>query len=119
MAFGSSDQPLARGWVRTTSSPESITITGSAVTIPRLISVLQGRADRIIFDQTNLSGLFDFTLKFANESAPGAATTNDLQPLDQAPALSTALGELGLRLESGKAPLEVVVIDSAQKPTEN
>jgi len=81
--------------------------------------VLQGRVDRIIFDQTNLSGLFDFTLKFVNETAPGAAAANDLQPLEQASALSTALGELGLKLESGKAPREVVVIDSVQKPTEN
>lgn len=116
--FGGSEA-LARGWIRTTSSPESTIITGNAVSIPRLITVLQGRADRIIFDQTNLPGLFDFTLKFANETAPGAAGANDVPPLDQAPALSTALGELGLKLDSGKAPREVVVIDSVHRPTEN
>jgi uncharacterized protein (TIGR03435 family) len=118
ITFGGTE-PLTRGSVRITSSPESTTITGNAVTIPRLILVLQGRTDRIIVDQTDLSGLFDFTLKFASETAAGAAGTNDLQPSDPAPALSTTLGELGLKLESGKAPREVVVIDSIQKPTEN
>jgi uncharacterized protein (TIGR03435 family) len=119
ISFGDSDKPLMPGSIRITSGSESTTITGNAVAIPRLITVLQGRLDRMIFDETKLSRLFDFTLKFTDQAAPGPATSNDLQSQEQAPALSTALGELGLKLESGKAPREVVVIDSIQKPTEN
>jgi uncharacterized protein (TIGR03435 family) len=68
---------------------------------------------RKVIDKTDLKGLFDFNVRV---NASDAAVT----PTDQSATSSfTALQELGLRLESAKAPLEVVVIDSAQKPSEN
>lgn len=79
--------------------------------------------NRIVQNQTGLDGTYEFDFKFANEFAgrggtfppPGAAPT----PGDE-PALFTALQEqLGLKLESRRANVEVLVIDSAQKPEEN
>jgi uncharacterized protein (TIGR03435 family) len=83
--------------------------------------------NRIVENQTRLEGTYDFDFKFANEFAgrggqfapaappPGSAPT----PGDE-PALFTALQEqLGLKLEPRRSNVEVLVIDSVQKPDEN
>jgi uncharacterized protein (TIGR03435 family) len=87
--------------------------------------LLQGAVlDRPVVDQTGLSGRFDFTLKWTpDESQFGgmgvhvpAATDNP----DAPPDLFTAIQEqLGLKLDSTKAPVDVLVIDSVQKPSSN
>jgi uncharacterized protein (TIGR03435 family) len=67
--------------------------------------------DRPVINRTGLSGLFDWELKWTPEP--------DLAGFD-GPALSTAFQEqLGLRLEPGRGPIEVLVIDSAERPTPN
>ena len=68
-----------------------------------------------VFDKTGLSGEFEFTLEFAGSVLPGGA--ND----SLAPSLFVALEkQLGLKLESGRAALDVLMIDQADKlPTEN
>jgi len=83
---------------------------------------------RPVLDETGLQGAYDFTLTFmpdpggrgmpAGLPPPGAP---ELPPIDpNAPALPTALQEqLGLRLESGKGPVEMIVIDSIDQPTED
>jgi bla regulator protein blaR1 len=68
--------------------------------------------DRPVLDRTNLKGNYAFELKFA----PAAATNPD----PDRPHLITALEEqLGLKLESTRAPIDVLVIDSVEKPTPN
>jgi len=88
-----------------------------------LVNLLQGQSDRIILDKTNVKGLFDVNLHFTDVRFidPSAAPTPGLEtPSDPFGAsLFTAIQELGLKLESGKSPLEVLVIDSVQKPSEN
>jgi len=79
-----------------------------------------GRLERPVVDQTGLSGRFDFTLEWAPEpsgpSAPNAEATADLR----GPEFLVALREqLGLKLESTKAPIEVIVIDHVERPSEN
>jgi uncharacterized protein (TIGR03435 family) len=77
---------------------------------------------RIIHDRTGLAGGFDIDLEFTPDStvyrdgAPGPGA-----PLDpNAPSFFTALVEqLGLKLEATRAPVEVLVIDRIQRPTEN
>ena len=73
-------------------------------------------------DRTGLSGHFSFDLKFAQELRPTAApaaTAPDAPPTDDAgPSLFTALQQqLGLKLNSTRGPVEVLVIDSAEQPT--
>ena len=66
--------------------------------------------------KTNLQGLFDFNLQFSTVGT-GAAPPAEENPR---PSLFTAVQEqLGLRLESTKGPVDVLVIESVQKPTEN
>jgi len=80
--------------------------------------------NRIVQNQTGLEGTFDFDFKFANELAgrggpfapapPPSATPGD------EPAMFTALQEqLGLKLDARRANVEVLVIDSVQKPDAN
>ena len=94
---------------------------GNAVPVSSIVTLLQGQADRIVFEKTGITGLFDFDIEYSNEAAaPRAANDQSSPPSSQpAPSLFTALGGLGLRLEPSKAPLPVIVIDSVQHPTEN
>ena len=69
--------------------------------------------DRPILDRTELSGEFDFEMKFAPPNNNGFGNTSS-------PSIFTALQEqLGLRLEATKAPVEILVIDHAEKPDAN
>jgi uncharacterized protein (TIGR03435 family) len=76
---------------------------------------LVGGVGRIVVDKTGLQGYYDFTLNFAPESVPGApaAPAADVT----APSLFTAMQEqLGLKLEPGREPIQVLVIDRAARP---
>ena len=68
---------------------------------------------RPVVDRTGLDGLWDFEVKFMPTNPEGSES-----PL--APPIINALQEqLGLKLESTRAPVEVLVIDSAEMPSEN
>jgi uncharacterized protein (TIGR03435 family) len=79
--------------------------------------------DKPVVDQTGLTGRFDFTLTWTPDEfqfgglgvKPPAPSDKDTQP-----DLYTAFQQqLGLRLESTKAQAEVLVIDHAERPSEN
>ena len=86
---------------------------------------LSDLARRPVVDKTGLTGMYDFALKFAPETAgapgpfamlPGGPTPPPVDP--DAPSFVTAVQEqLGLKLESARGPVEVVVIDKFEKPT--
>lgn len=87
---------------------------------------LQGQLlDRPVVDQTELSGKFNFTLEFRPDPQLQPQTVAGPPPqlppaIQNRPDLFTAMQEqLGLKLESGKAAVEVYVIDKVTKPTEN
>ena len=80
--------------------------------------------DRPVVDQTGLSGRFDFTLTWTpDESQFGGLGVKVPPPTDDAsapPGLFTAIQEqLGLKLDSTRAPVEVLVVDRVDKPSEN
>ena len=94
-------------------------------TMAEFADFLQNRlVERPVVDQTALSGRYDFTLKWTPDPSPAAALATNPpppQPADSdAPDLFGALvQQLGLKLESTKAPVEVLVIDKVEKPSEN
>ena len=99
-------------------------VSGSGRTLAQIVPILADLARRPVIDKTGLGGLYDFSLKFLADSAgsaspfgppPGAPP----EPVDpNAPSFSTAVQEqLGLRLENGRGPTEVVVIDKFEKAT--
>jgi uncharacterized protein (TIGR03435 family) len=80
------------------------------------------RENRPVVDKTGLDGFWDFTLEFVPEGlgeGRKGPSGDPMPPLD-GPSLSTLLREqLGLKLEPGKSPVDVYVIDHVEKTTGN
>ena len=85
---------------------------------------------RTVTDQTDLKGNFDVELQFDPQSVaggavgPGGIAGPAIAPADATdptgPSIFTAIQEqLGLKLEATRGPVDVLVVDSAQKATEN
>ena len=86
--------------------------------LARILSRLPSVRSPVV-DRTGLTGAFDFELTYAPDRPAGSG---DAVPLagDGPPTLFVALQEqLGLKLETARAPAEVLVIESVQPPTEN
>jgi uncharacterized protein (TIGR03435 family) len=80
---------------------------------------------RIVIDETGLKGDFDFKIEFAPEQNGVLKPVEgpekpEIAPESDRPSLFTAVQEqLGLRLESKRGPVQILVIDKAEKATEN
>ena len=88
--------------------------------LSQFVNGISGRVGRAVLDRTGLTGNWDFELVFAAEVPPGALPPGAAPPpIDpDAPNLFTAIQEqLGLKLESTKGPVEVLVVESVQRPT--
>ncbi|HTX36286.1 MAG TPA: M56 family metallopeptidase [Bryobacteraceae bacterium] len=84
------------------------------------LSVLE--LDRPVVDQTGLSGRFDYTIEWAPEpTGPPASASPAAVPPEPlgATAVPALRDQLGLKLESTKAPFQILVIDHLERPTEN
>jgi uncharacterized protein (TIGR03435 family) len=80
-----------------------------------LALILQFHVDRPVVDQTGLKGRYDFKLQWALDDAPTTEPAADAPP-----GLFTAIqDQLGLKLEAVRAPAEVLVIDTVEKPGAN
>jgi uncharacterized protein (TIGR03435 family) len=95
---------------------------GEAIPITMFVNLLAGPLGRPVINKTGLTGRYDIDLRYAPGS--GQVTSNDPDQSAQAgatsPSLFTAIQEqLGLRLESTKGPVEVLVIDHIERPSEN
>ena len=105
--------------------PQGVTINASGRTLEQIATTLGTYADRTVVNKTGLKGEYDMLLKFRPEAggpmgglAPPLSTTGD--PLSDLATLAIAVREqLGLRLESARGPVQVLVIDSISPPTEN
>jgi uncharacterized protein (TIGR03435 family) len=93
-------------------------------TMADFAGTMQGAVlDRPVVDRTGLSGRFDFTLQWTPDESQFAGMGVRVPPPSpdaQLPTLFTAMQEqLGLRLDSTRAPVEVFVIDKVERPSEN
>jgi uncharacterized protein (TIGR03435 family) len=88
-------------------------VTGTRIPLASLARLLSNQVGRTVLDQTGLQGNYNFKFSFAPDLAQAAAENDG-------PSIFTALqDQLGLRLEAQKGPVEVVVIDSSRKASEN
>ena len=97
-------------------------LTGTAAPISILVNVLSQQLGRSVIDKTGLGGQYDFELKWTLEVGQSQSGPPDVVPSPDlaGPSLFTAVQEqLGLKLESAKGPVDVLVIDHAEKPSEN
>jgi uncharacterized protein (TIGR03435 family) len=108
---------LTNAQLNRTLDAVGISITGATLDAPGLIWFLSRELDRIVIDKTGLTGLFDFYLEWSRAATlDKAATSTD----PDNPSLFTALqDQLGLKLTLEKGPVEILVIDHAEKPSEN
>ena len=112
-------------------SSTEVQMAGHAISMATLAKNLRQHAGRIIVDKTGLTDVFDIDLKFAHDGlpvppppgfappAPGPQSALPVPPLP-VPSLGAALEtQLGLKLESARMPIEVLVIKSVERPSEN
>jgi uncharacterized protein (TIGR03435 family) len=94
---------------------------GTNVNMTSFATFLSRRMERPVLDMTGLTGYYDFTLDWVPETAPAADGKIDAGPDASGPTLTMALqDQLGLKLEARKAPVEILVVDHAERvPTEN
>lgn len=89
-------------------------LSGKGIPLSFLASLLALPAQRTVIDHTGLKGQYDFKLNFAPPEATVAGGTST------EPDFFTAVQEqLGLKLQSGKAKVPVLVIDHVEPPTPN
>ena len=92
-----------------------VTTTAHNMTTEGLANYLKAPMSRTVLDKTGLTGTYEFTLRYMPDNAPQPQSGGA-----DAPYLSTALPEqLGLKLEPGKGPVEIIVIDHIEKPSGN
>jgi uncharacterized protein (TIGR03435 family) len=102
------------GRVRISMGPQGVLMEGGNAPLSELARTLAIPLTRPVVDRTALSGLYDIHLQFTNEG-PGAAATDA-----QNAGIFTAIQEqLGLKLESGKAPVDILVIERIERPSAN
>jgi uncharacterized protein (TIGR03435 family) len=90
-------------------------VVARAMTMEHFVGILMSSTHGPVVDQTGLTGRYDFSFDMSKYVTP------DSPPEDMPAALAKVLQqELGLRIEARKLPLEVLVVDHAEKtPSEN
>jgi uncharacterized protein (TIGR03435 family) len=102
--------PPSGDWVRMTGGRGRL--NGKEVPIAQLLANLGDILHRPVVNETGSSGSFTVTLEWAPEENGAAASDK--------PSLFTAIQEqMGMKLESVKRPIEVLIVDRAERPTEN
>ena len=95
--------------------PDALVLGGR--TIDQIANALSQQLGRAVVNRTGLDGSFDADLDFAPMPPPGAT---DPPPPSDAPSIFTAIQEqLGLKLDSTRAPVDVLVIDQVEHPTDD
>lgn len=127
-ASGGQAKPHEQGtWMRTSDKSASLDAYGSSMeSLADMLSSQSETSGRYVIDKTGLAGNYDYSMKWTPElmtvnvraTDTGASTAVDSG--GSGPTLFSALeDQLGLRLESQKAPVEILVIDHVEAPSPN
>jgi uncharacterized protein (TIGR03435 family) len=108
-------------------SPSGLRMEGRKLHMADLVRELARTLGEPVLDKTGFTGEFDVDLNYTDEDitkSPGSATPDDAagNRLTAGPNPSivfAAMGQLGLKLQPAKGPVEVLVIDHAERPTPN
>ena len=117
--FDNADGTPTQGYAEVTRSGFIV----HAYSTSKIATLLASAVQRPVVDKTGLSGTYDFTLEFARELSVTAAANGEDPDSDNGPgpvSIFTAVQQqLGLRLQPGKGPVEVIVIDHVERPSGN
>jgi uncharacterized protein (TIGR03435 family) len=92
-------------------------LTANRISMEYFASILSSVTERPVKDMTGLKAVYELKLEWMPENA---GTEPKPEQSSAAPSIFTALQEqLGLKLETTKAPVEMLIIDRAEKPVEN
>ncbi|HEV1286066.1 MAG TPA: TIGR03435 family protein [Bryobacteraceae bacterium] len=96
-------------------------ITGRRAPVSQLVETLSWVLGRAVVDQTGLAGVYDFKLDWAPDelqlTEPGSGGTAGAEPGSS--LLAAIQEQLGLKLEPQKGPVEILVVDRAEKAASN
>jgi uncharacterized protein (TIGR03435 family) len=120
------EQPLPECGISLGMTPAASFLRGGSVAFPEIVRLIATNLGRPVVDKTGLVGAFNIRMRFHSQSSglpgmpvrpPGGAAAT---PDDSVPSLTTAVQEqLGLKLEPGRAPVPIQVVDSVERPTED
>jgi uncharacterized protein (TIGR03435 family) len=79
------------------------------MSMARLAVVLENLLKQPVVNQTGLTGNYAVQLEY----------DSSLNPDSPLPSLFTALQRLGLRLQAGKVPVEMILVEDVRRPSEN
>lgn len=128
----------SKGRVMTMMRNGLIEIVGSQTTVSGLANVLSSQVNRPVVDETGLKGEYDFTLDFAPDetvrpggasgafvmtipgpggpgATPAAPGSETRDPASAASIFTAIQSQLGLKLEPKKGPVDMVVVDKAER----
>jgi uncharacterized protein (TIGR03435 family) len=95
-------------------------LTALGADMAALTTRLSAIVGRPVIDRTALTGKFDFKLQWTPENPVQMKSPDEPVPDNEhGPSIFAAVQQLGLRLENQKGPVEIIVIDSVEKPTAN
>jgi uncharacterized protein (TIGR03435 family) len=95
------------------------TSRGTCVPIELLASSLTRLVGNGVSNRTGLTGLWDFELTFADQGQAPTAVGLAVDPGSASSVVAALQEQLGLKLESSRGLVDVLVIDSVRQPTEN
>jgi uncharacterized protein (TIGR03435 family) len=93
----------------TTYNSGKVTVDSKRMSMTRLAVVLESLLKQPVVNQTGLAG--DYSVRLEYDSG--------LNPDSPLPSLFTALQGLGLRLQAGKVPVEMILVEDVERPSEN
>jgi bla regulator protein blaR1 len=79
-----------------------------------------GWVEQTVVDQTGLTGNFDYTLEWTKELPPSTSPETEPPPEPLGTSFFRALkDQLGMKLEPAKLPVQILIVDHVERPSEN
>lgn len=112
------DQASSAPRVNGTWSASSNGMDATAITMEAFATALSQMMGRKVVDKTGYTEKFDLHLKWADPSTPGLEPDDSTSVTGQS-VFTVLQQQLGLKLESTKGPVDLLVIDRLERPSEN
>jgi len=111
------NDPTAAYRMLLTSKQEVVTRSTTKGTMEQLANMLAAEMGTPVLDRTELNGTYDYKLEYSGQLSTGPEAAESTA---KAPSIAKAVQQqLGLKLESIKAPIEILVIDRVERPSAN